>query len=57
MSSWNIGGEAASAALIIWNSRHRNRARRRTAASVIRRLRLLRGAALFAREYDAEAMV
>ena len=52
MKIWNAGGEAANPALMAWKSRHRDRAKRRTVASLIRSLRLLRGAALAVRRFD-----
>src|SRR5437867_7144457 len=47
------GGEASHAASIARNARHRDRVNRRTVASMIRRVRLFRGA----RECDLEAMI
>ena len=51
------GGEASTALMNARNARQRDRANRRTVANVIRRLRLLRRAALFARGCDWEVMI
>ncbi len=56
MTARTVGGEASTALLNARNARQRNRANRRTVASLIRRLRLLRGAVLFVRGCDLEAM-
>ena len=51
-----VGGEASTALMNARHARHRDRANRRRVTSLSRRLRLLRGAALFARRCDLEAM-
>ena len=57
MTARTVGGEASTALMNARNARQRDRANRRTIASVIRRLRLLRRAAMFARGWEGEAMV
>jgi hypothetical protein len=56
MTSRSIGGTVDSATHTLLSSRHRDRATRRIAANVVRRLRLLRGTVLLARVWDAEDM-
>ena len=57
MIARTVGGEASTALMNARNARQRDRANRRTVASVIRRLRLLRRAALLERGCDLVDMI